>query len=271
MAGLLNYRNDPVFGLIGDTYKGIGGLIGDTASNVWGGMDTMDKAALSTSLIPGVGDVVGAINDARYLYKEPTLANAGMAGLGLLPFVPSLGMVKAYHGNEDLIKIADDTPKGLLSGADDVAKTNKKNVIDAFAKKSPKAYEKILRKTGKTDIDRIYASVRSNEIGQAKGKIDYDNAKNNKTSLFSPNVMAAELRLDQMGFKQKGSSVGKKFDGIRSISSYWEHPTTGKTVRVSDHPPVYGRSTANDVLIHPGAFKTKEELEKALIKIAKHK
>ena len=112
MTGLLNYKDDPVFGLIGDTYKGIGGLIGDTASNVWGGMDTMDKAALSTSLIPGVGDVVGAINDARYLYKEPTLANAGMAGLGLLPFVPSLGMVKAYHGNEDLIKIADDAPKG---------------------------------------------------------------------------------------------------------------------------------------------------------------
>ena len=98
MAGLLNYKDDPVFGLIGDTYKGIGGLIGDTASNVWGGMDTMDKVALITAPIPIAGDVIGAMNDARYLYKEPTLANAGMMGLGLVPYVPSLGMIKTYHG-----------------------------------------------------------------------------------------------------------------------------------------------------------------------------
>jgi len=61
-------------------------------------MNPMDAIALSTAAIPGVGDVTGLLADARRFAYEPesrTWGNAALSGLGLLPFVPSLGVVKA--------------------------------------------------------------------------------------------------------------------------------------------------------------------------------
>jgi hypothetical protein len=94
-------RDDPVAGMIGDVYQGAGELVKDTASDMWGNMHPMDKAALGTSLIPGVGDAIGLAADVRMFAEEPesrTALNYGLAGLGALPLVPSLAMVKAYHG-----------------------------------------------------------------------------------------------------------------------------------------------------------------------------
>ena len=92
-------QNDPVANMLGGIYKGAGQKVGDFVSGTWNNMDTMDKAALTTSPIPILGDAVGLANDARYMAKEPSMMNAGMMAMGAIPFVPSLGMVKAYHGS----------------------------------------------------------------------------------------------------------------------------------------------------------------------------
>lgn len=53
------------------------------------GMSPLDKAALYTTPVPVVGDVVGAIADARAMYDDPSWMNAGMGLAGMLPFIPS--------------------------------------------------------------------------------------------------------------------------------------------------------------------------------------
>jgi hypothetical protein len=64
-------------------------------------MHPMDQAAMATSSVPFVGDAIGLMADARTLWNEPeqrTPMNYGLSALGALPFIPSLGMVKAWHG-----------------------------------------------------------------------------------------------------------------------------------------------------------------------------
>lgn len=53
----------------------------------------LDNAAMATSPVPIVGDVLGLAADANRLYNEPesrTPLNFGLAALGLIPFVPPL-------------------------------------------------------------------------------------------------------------------------------------------------------------------------------------
>lgn len=59
------------------------------ASDAYENMSTLDKAALVTSPLPVVGDVVGGVADLVELIKNPTWLNAGLFAGGLLPFVPS--------------------------------------------------------------------------------------------------------------------------------------------------------------------------------------
>ncbi len=66
----------------------------DTIGDVWSGMPLRDKAAIATSPVPIVGDVVGAYADARHIGEQygktgkvPWL-DVGMAFTGLLPWVP---------------------------------------------------------------------------------------------------------------------------------------------------------------------------------------
>ena len=66
----------------------------DTVGDVWSGMPLRDKAAIATSPVPIVGDVVGAYADARHIGEQygktgkvPWL-DVGMALTGLLPWIP---------------------------------------------------------------------------------------------------------------------------------------------------------------------------------------
>ena len=68
---------------------------GEALSGIWEDMPWYDQAALSTALVPIVGDVVGLGADAITLAKEPSLANLGWLGAGLLPWVPSGGIMRA--------------------------------------------------------------------------------------------------------------------------------------------------------------------------------
>jgi hypothetical protein len=61
----------------------------DFAGDVWDSMSLLDRAALLSSPIPVVGDVIGGIADLSALIKDPSLTNAGILAAGLVPFVPS--------------------------------------------------------------------------------------------------------------------------------------------------------------------------------------
>ena len=87
------------------------------------GMDTMDQIALGTAAIPIVGDIAGGIADTRTLVNEfgfdrQTAANLGFLLAGLIPFVPSGGVVKAG--------------RGAYKAAAQKAATNAKNEIRNF-------------------------------------------------------------------------------------------------------------------------------------------
>ena len=64
--------------------------------NWWDSLDDTSKVAAGLSVTP-VGDIAGLANDARLFYQNPemrTPANFGLSALGLLPLIPSMGMVK---------------------------------------------------------------------------------------------------------------------------------------------------------------------------------
>ena len=52
-------------------------------------MSPLDKAALYTAPVPVLGDVVGGVADTVAFAKDPSLINASLLGMGLIPFVPS--------------------------------------------------------------------------------------------------------------------------------------------------------------------------------------
>jgi len=74
----------------------------------------LDQAALSTSMIPGIGDVVGLLSDANHLRKEPTAGNFGMSLLGALPFVPAMSVGRAIKklDNTGQKNVWEDIPPG---------------------------------------------------------------------------------------------------------------------------------------------------------------
>ncbi len=50
----------------------------------------------AASMAPGIGDVIGPVNDAKMYYEDPssrTWGNYGLSALGALPFVPSMAGV----------------------------------------------------------------------------------------------------------------------------------------------------------------------------------
>lgn len=90
---------------------------GPQYGDMWDAMHPMDKAALATAPIPGVGDVVGLAADARALYEEPSWTNAGMMALGAVPLVPAAGVLKrgadAADAASDIADAGADAQKGI--------------------------------------------------------------------------------------------------------------------------------------------------------------
>ncbi len=70
--------------------KGLASL----AREVYDSMSALDKAALFTAPVPVVGDIVGGVADTAALIEDPSLTNAGLLALGLIPFVPSGGITR---------------------------------------------------------------------------------------------------------------------------------------------------------------------------------
>jgi len=55
----------------------------------WAVEDPLDAAAIATSPIPIVGDVVGGVADLNALVEDPSWTNAGLMAAGLIPFFPA--------------------------------------------------------------------------------------------------------------------------------------------------------------------------------------
>ena len=118
---------------------------------MWEDMPWYDQWALRTALIPGVGDVVGLGADAIALAKDPSWANLGFMGLGIIPFMPAGSVIKSarkleaqlpkYPGKSKVEKrlksktqtgeeVKKDTP--ILSGTAQRIFTNLRNDIPGF-------------------------------------------------------------------------------------------------------------------------------------------
>ena len=74
------------------------GQYGEAIYDAVKGMHPMDQIALATSFIPVVGDIAGGIADTRTLINDPSLTNLAFLLGGLVPFVPSGGVVRAGRG-----------------------------------------------------------------------------------------------------------------------------------------------------------------------------
>jgi len=71
---------------------------GSQIMNYLGQLPSHDQAALATSMIPGVGDVLGLRADARNMIDNPdqrTFLNAALMAAGAIPFIPSRSQAKA--------------------------------------------------------------------------------------------------------------------------------------------------------------------------------
>lgn len=76
------------------------------------------------SMAPGIGDFIGPLNDAQRLYRNPeerTPLNFGLAGLGALPFLPSM------LGGTKLFRAADSAAGHYWSPDIDVARAYRFN------------------------------------------------------------------------------------------------------------------------------------------------
>ena len=88
---------------------------GNVAKDAWDSMNTLQKVGVAP--IPVVSDIAGLFGDVQMMYEQPeerTLANAGFAALGALPFVPAGIGATAIKSVDDLVTnvLADVTKKG---------------------------------------------------------------------------------------------------------------------------------------------------------------
>ena len=85
------------------------------AMDRFAGGDKLEGAALATSAIPGVGDVLGLAADARRYATDPESRNPlnfGLSALGALPFVPGM---TAWHGTPHKFAPEPDAPYGRFN------------------------------------------------------------------------------------------------------------------------------------------------------------
>lgn len=61
--------------------------------------EDLDRSALMTAPIPGVGDAVGLAADVKNLITDPSLENAGWAALGIIPGIPANSVRKQLSEN----------------------------------------------------------------------------------------------------------------------------------------------------------------------------
>lgn len=183
---------------------------------------------------------------------EAALNLAGLLQTGAFPFAPkgsgTLGTVKNL--NNELFD------KYLSTGK--LSPENKTQLILDSQEELPDYYNAViknLRKNKKPINDEtIFALLKTKLLGSQKELSDLSKPKN---YLWSPGVGIHDT-LEDLGFQIQGNHVSQNND-VSSMSTYYKHPEAGVTVRLSDHPPVYARSTGNDIMLHPGSYQSDDE------------
>ena len=103
---------------------------------MWENMPWYDRAAILTAIVPGVGDVVGLGADAIALAKDPSWANLGFMGAGILPWVPAGAVLKGARklGKKSKSQTGEEVKKDapILSGTAQRIFTNLRNDIPGF-------------------------------------------------------------------------------------------------------------------------------------------
>ena len=101
------------FSSSGKKDKSIVSNAADFAGDVWDSMSLLDRAALLSSPVPVVGDVIGGIADLSALIKDPSLINAGILAAGLVPFVPSGSVTRTAQ--KTFTNLRNDVPGGRVT------------------------------------------------------------------------------------------------------------------------------------------------------------
>ena len=90
------------------------------AGDIWENMSPLEKAALVSSPIPVVGDIIGGAADVSAFIKDPSLINAGLFAAGLLPFVPSGSVTRTAQ--KAFTNLRNDVP-GFYATTDPISQT----------------------------------------------------------------------------------------------------------------------------------------------------
>ena len=159
----------------------------------------LDAAAISTMPVPVLGDVLGAGADIYRMAKNPeerTLGNAGLAALGLIPFVPG---ITAWHGSPYKFGAFDPTQMGKGAGAQQYGAghyfATDPNVSKGYVPRDPAFEEQLMR---------LYK--------QAERKQDYDSMQVLEDAMLhrTPNELRADYGKAAEGLISKIESIPQK-------------------------------------------------------------
>tara|TARA_R100001530_G_scaffold111255_1_gene78407 strand:+ start:681 stop:1775 length:1095 start_codon:yes stop_codon:yes gene_type:complete len=258
-------------------------------------------AQIDPTVITGAADILGGypefpsgdvpLSQAFSGEPMPSLienvreGNLGIAALQSLGAIPGIG---AITRGRRVAKAASDAARASR-GITASEPVNKMRVIAEFAEKYPTSFKRLFTR-GKTKIsrskfesgdpsavERVYARVSQKQKAiRAYAEEAEWAARHPRKTLFWPGLEEVESNLERLGYRRErytdpvtgeswwgSSSSYNPESGGSSISDYYVHPDTGKTVRVSDHAPVWPRSS-RDVMIHPGSFDSYDDLVTSL-------
>lgn len=97
LAGMTGVVPPNVAGL--DSQDGFAGGMASTSLRPTDDIPMPPLGMTLASFLPGAGDGLDLAQGAHALAEDPSPQMAGLAALGLLPFVPFGGIIKAYHGS----------------------------------------------------------------------------------------------------------------------------------------------------------------------------
>jgi len=214
-----------------------------------------DVAYASAPFTAGVGIPVGAtLKGIGALGKGIRAGKAARASRGITALEPV----------DKMRVIADFSEKHPTAFNRLFTSGRKKISRSKFESGDPSAVERVYaRVSGKQESMRLYREAEEAERV----------ARQSRKMLFMPDTSQVGSDLERLGYRpdRRVDPDGEVFSGTSrstrgdttSVSNYYVHPDTGKTVRISDHSPVYPRSN-RDVMVHPGSFESYDDLVTSL-------
>lgn len=170
----------------------------DFAGDVWDSMSLLDRAALLSSPVPVVGDVIGGIADLSALIKDPSLTNAGILAAGLVPFVPSGSVTRTAQ--KAFTNLRNDIP-GFYATTDPLSK-----IISAI-KTVPEGIGNVLQARYLPEQRAIQEQFNISVADQKAARNAIDLATNIPDEM---KILEKELKeMKELGSKPGGAYTGK--------------------------------------------------------------